>query len=169
MKKKILIIGLLFGLFSLTSYSQSDKKTDFKFPDYIGYVNDFEGILTQEQIKELNDLIKNHEKETTNEITIVTISTFEPYKTLFDYSLDLANYWEIGKKDKNNGIAIVFGKQIRQIRIQVGYGLENKLKDDEAKRIIDNTIIPEFKNGDYYIGIKKGLLQIIDQVKRKEI
>lgn len=165
MKTKVLIIGLLLGLFSMTCYSQSDKKTDFKFPDYIGYVNDFEGILTQEQIKDLNEIISKHEKESTNEIAIVTIFSFEPYKTLFDYSLALANYWGIGKKDKNNGIAIVFGKQIRQIRIQVGYGLENKLKDDEAKRIIDNTIFPEFKKGDYFAGIKKGLLEIIDQIK----
>ncbi len=58
-------------------------------------------------------------KETTNEIAIVTISSFEPYETLFEYSLELGNYWGIGKKDKNNGIAIVFGQKIRQIRIQV--------------------------------------------------
>lgn len=165
MKTKILLIGLLWGLISLTGYSQSDKNPDFKFPDYIGYVNDFEGIFTQDQIKELNDIIAQHEKETTNEIAIVTITSFEPYKTLFDYSLALANRWGVGKKDKNNGITIVFGKQIRQIRIQVGYGLENKLKDEEAKKIIDKTIIPEFKKGDYYAGIKNGLLEIIDQIK----
>lgn len=165
MKTRVLLLGFIFALTTLTSYSQSDKKPDFKFPDYIGYVNDFEGLLTQEQIKDLNDIITKHEKETTNEIAIVTISSFEPYKTLFEYSLALSNYWGIGKKDKNNGIAIVFGKQIRQIRIQVGYGLENKLKDDEAKRIIDNTIIPEFIKGDYFAGIKKGLIEIIDEIK----
>ncbi|MEI7501285.1 MAG: TPM domain-containing protein [Bacteroidota bacterium] len=165
MNTRILLIGFIFVLTTLTSYSQSGKKTDFKFPAYIGYVNDFERILTQKQIKELNDIISKHEKETINEIVIVTISSIEPYKTLFDYSIALANYWGIGKKDKNNGVAIVFGKQIRQIRIQVGYGLENKLKDEEAKKIIDNAIIPEIKKGDYYTGIKNGLLEIIDQIK----
>lgn len=166
--KTRLLLGFILALITFSSFSQSDKKTDFKFPDYIEYVNDFEGILSPEQVKELNDIVTKHEKETTNEIAIVTISSFEPYKTLFDYSLALANYWGIGKKDKNNGIAIVFGKQIRQIRIQVGYGLEKKLKDDEAKKIIDYTIIPEFKKGDYFTGIKKGLLEIIDQIKMKE-
>ena len=165
MKTKTLLLGLIFGLISLIGYSQADKKNDFKFPDYVGYVNDFEGIFTQDQIKELNDIISKQEKETTNEIAIVSITSFEPYETLFDYSLDLANNWGIGKKDKDNGIAIVFGKQIRQISIQVGYGLENKLKDEEAKKIIDNIIIPEFKKGDFFIGIKNGLIEIINEIK----
>lgn len=165
MKTKTLLFGLIFGLISLIGYSQADKKNEFKFPDYVDYVNDFEGIFTQDKIKELNDIISKHEKETTNEIAIVTITSFEPYETLFDYSMDLANYWGIGKKDKDNGVAIVFGQRIRQIRIQVGYGLENKLKDEEAKKIIDAIIIPEFKKGDFYTGIKKGLIEIINKIK----
>jgi len=165
MKTKTLLIGLLFGLITLTSFSQVNKKINFKFPDYVGYVNDFEEIFTKEQIKELEEIIAKHEEVTTNEIAVVSIDSFEPYKTLFDYSLDLSNYWGIGKKDVNNGIVIVFGKQIRQIRIQVGYGLENMLKDEEAQKIITNTIIPEFKKGDFYAGIKKGLIEIINEVK----
>jgi len=165
MKTKTVLVGLLFVLITLTSFSQDSKKVDFKFPDYVGFVNDFEEIFTKEQIKELEDIIAKHEQVTTNEIAVVSINSFEPYNTLFDYSLGLSNYWGIGKKDINNGIAIVFGKQIRQIRIQVGYGLENKLKDEEAQKIIANTIIPEFKKGDFYRGIKKGLIEIINEVK----
>lgn len=156
---------LLLTIATLTCYSQSDSKTTFRFPSYIGYVNDFEDIFTEAQIKELNDIIAKHEKETTNEIAVVTISSFSPYETLFDYTLDLANYWRIGKENKNNGVAVVFGKEIRQIRIMVGYGLEGKLRDEEAKRIIENTIIPEFRNGDYFSGIKMGLLGVIDEIK----
>ena len=77
----------------------------------------------------------------------------------------MANYWGIGKENKNNGIAIVFGKQIKQIRIQVGYGLENKLKDEEVKKIIADIIIPEFINDDFFNGIKKGLIEIIAEIK----
>lgn len=162
---KTLLTALLFGCFVLTGYSQDLSKADVKFPNRLGYVNDFEGIFSSEQVKELNDLAANHEKETTNEIVLVTIGSYEPYPSLFDYSYALANHWGIGKKEKNNGIAIVMGKQIRQIRIQVGYGLENKLKDEEAKRIIDQIIVPEFKKGDYYAGLEKGLVEIINEIK----
>jgi len=161
MNRKTLLLGLFLIFISQTIFSQSD----FKFPDRIGYVNDFEGIFSNEQILELNSIIGKQEKETTNQIVIVTIKSFEPFETLFDYSLKLANYWGVGQKDKNNGITIVFGKQIRQIRIQVGYGLEKKLKDEEAKRIIDNVIIPEFKKGDYFVGIKNGLAEIIKEIE----
>lgn len=116
-------------------------------------------------MKELTEIMVNHAKETTNQICVVFIESFEPYETLFQYSLDLGNYWGVGQKGKDNGILIVFGKKIRQIRIQVGYGLENKLKDEEVKRIIDNTIVPESKNGDLFLGIKKGLLEIIEEIK----
>ncbi len=163
MKKSIIII--LFSFIVLVCYSQTKSKGKFNFPNYIAYVNDFEGILTKTQIVELNQIISKHEKETTNEIAVATIKSFDPYETLFDYSLDLANYWGIGKKGKNNGVTIVLGKQIRQIRIQVGYGLEDKLKDEEVKYIIDNTIIPEFKKGDFFNGLKSGLVEIIKEIK----
>lgn len=162
---KSLLLTFLFGLFVLTAFAQNQTTTDFKFPERIGYVNDFEGIFTPAQVKSLEELVVKHEKETTNEIAIVTIMSYAPYPSLFDYSFALGNDWGVGKMDKKNGIVIVMGKQIRQIRIQVGYGLENKLKDEEAKRIIDTTIVPEFKKGNYYAGLEKGLTEIIKEIK----
>lgn len=159
--KTTYILYLIF----LISCSGTDKKTKNNLPDYTGCVNDFENILTKEQINDLTDIIIKNEKETTNEIAIATISSFEPYKTLFDYSLDLAKYWGIGKKNKDNGILIVFSKMIREMRIQVGIGLEKKLTNEECKMIIDSSFVPEFKKGDYYAGVKKGLTEIMNEIK----
>ncbi|UTW66691.1 TPM domain-containing protein [bacterium SCSIO 12643] len=164
MKLKI-ILTCLFAIVTLNFHSQSNSQPYFKFPDAIGYVNDFEGILKQGQIDHLNRMIVKHEKLTTNEIAIVTIESYAPYKTLFDYSLDLGNYWGTGKAGKNNGILIVFGKQIREVRIQVGKGLEDKLTNEEAKYIIDQYMVPKFKKGKFYTGIKKGLVKIMKEIK----
>ena len=60
---KKLFVAVLFGLISLMTYSQTLDKNDFKFPKPIGYVNDFEGIFTTEQVNELNDIIKVHKKK----------------------------------------------------------------------------------------------------------
>lgn len=163
--KRLFFLLLLTSLTLNFIFCQGDKKTNFKFPEPLGFVNDYEKILSNVQIDTLTSLIKTHQEKTTNQIAIVTIDSFAPYKTLFDYSLDLFNTWGIGTKEKNNGVAIVFGKKIRQVRIMVGYGLEKKLKDEEAKRIIDITMIPEFKNGDFYTGIKNGLLEIIKEIE----
>ena len=101
MIKRTLLIGFFITIISSLIFSQNKKPVDFKFPDYVGYVNDFENIFTNDQIKELNDIIIRNEKETSNEIAIVTINTYKPYETLFLYSLDLSNRWGIGKKNKN--------------------------------------------------------------------
>jgi len=165
MKRQALILSFLFLTIIQNGFSQSDKFKDFEFPEPIGYVNDFEKLFTESQIKELTEIIVNHANETTNQIAVVTIDNYQPYETLFQYSYELAETWGVGQKDKDNGVVIVFGKKIREIRIMTGYGVENLLKDEEAKFIIDSTIIPEFKKGDYFLGIKKGLLEIIEEIK----
>ena len=165
MNRKILLIGFFILLISQICFSQTKNQPAFSFPENVGYVNDFEELFTEEQKAELESIIVQLENETTIEIAIVSITSYAPYENLFDYSLDLSNYWGVGKKGKNNGILLVFGMKVKQIRIQVGYGLEDKLTDEESKYIIDNIIIPEFRKGDVFNGIKKGLLEIINEIK----
>ena len=163
----ILLITASCGVFKK---SQSDKTADTKketstFPKPTGYVNDFENILTDAEEKELTTLIKELESQTSDQISIVTLTSLEPYDNIDDYSLDLANYWGIGQKDKNNGILIAIGKELRKIRIQNGFGIEKRLTDAETKRIIDEVMVPEFKNDKYFEGIKKGVEAIIQELK----
>jgi uncharacterized protein len=66
----------------------------------------------------------------------------------------------VGQKEKNNGVTIALCKELRKIRIQNGDGITPKLSDAATKVIIDKIIFPEFIKGDYYNGIKKGLLEI---------
>jgi uncharacterized protein len=128
-----------------------------------GYVNDFEKIIDNQTEKSLTNLIALHEGKTTNQICIVTIDNANAvFNGDFDkYSVWLANYWRVGQKGKNNGVLISVSKNLRKIRISVGYGLEKILPDKECKRIINTIIIPELKKGDYNKGIKNGLAEII--------
>ncbi len=165
MKIRFLLFGLLLFFVTHKSFGQLKKSPDFEFPQNVGYVNDFEEVFTPKQKEDLEETLINLEKETFIEITVVSITSYAPYDNLFDYSLDLSNHWGIGKKGKNNGVSLVFGMKIKEIRIQVGNGLEDKLTDDEAKEILDQIIIPEFKKGEVYLGIKKGLMAIIKEVE----
>ncbi|WOD45254.1 TPM domain-containing protein [Hwangdonia lutea] len=131
------------------------------FPLPMGYVSDFEKIFSERQISHLTKIITDYEQKTTREIAIVTISSIEPYGNMKDYSTDLANEWKIGKPEKDNGLIILFSKNLRQIRIATGTGTEQKLTDEICKSVLDNTIIPEFKKGHYYSGIESGLNQLI--------
>ena len=140
-----------------------DSIGDFPFP--IGSVSDYEKIFNENQIENLTKIITEYEERTTREIAIVTINSIEPYEDISDYSSDLANEWGIGKSESDNGLLILFSKKLREIRISTGYGTEKILTDMLCKKVIDETIIPEFKKGDYYSGIEKGMTELMKKWK----
>ncbi len=134
------------------------------FPQPVGYVNDFEGILTGEQVKQLTGLIKKLEQATTDQVAIVTLNSIAPYDNLDAYALDLANHWGVGQKGKNNGILIAIAPGLRQISIRNGYGIERRLTDAETKKIIGDVLIPHIRAGNYYEGLRECLEAIIKEL-----
>ena len=157
-------IGIPFTAYqSQKEWKEADSIT--KFPKPIGFVNDFEQIFTIEQRQLLEMKLTEYEKSTTREFVIITIDSIKPYENIKNFATDLSNEWGIGKKETNNGIAIVMSKSLRQIRISTGLGTEKILTDEICKNIIDQTIIPEFKNGDYYSGIEKGITELMSKWK----
>lgn len=130
------------------------------------WTNDYERIFTIEQIDTLNSIISKFEDETMNEIAVVTIDSNWTTTEKFD-SLILAihNYWGVGKKNKNNGIVVGLSAGLRRIRISNGYGIEAKLSDGDTKKIIDEIIVPYFRKGNYFEGVRQGLLAIMQKVR----
>jgi len=173
---KIFSLNIIFSIFFIcicicnsdaqTNNQSSDSNNySFQIPVPTGYVNDYAGLFSDEQKDSLANIIREHEKQTTNEIAVVTFDTLMIPRDSFDsFTLHLANQWGVGKKDKNNGVLIAICLKMHTIRIQNGYGIEKKLSDSETKEIIDSIIIPEFKNANFYEGTKKGVLAIIKKI-----
>ncbi|EAR00013.1 TPM domain-containing protein [Maribacter sp. HTCC2170] len=138
-----------------------DSIGDFPFP--IGSVSDYEKVFSEGQILKLTEIISSYEQETTREIAIVSVSSIEPYIDIQKYSTDLANEWGIGKAETNNGLLILFSKNLQEISISTGLGTEKILTDEICKKVIDSTIIPQFKNGKYLAGIEKGMAELTKQ------
>ena len=86
-------------------------------------------------------------------------------KEFDQFSLELFKKWGVGKKEKNNGVGIIFSSKLRKLRIEVGKGMESKLTNAEAKYIIDSLIIPEFKRSAYFEGTLKGLQAVIKEIQ----
>ena len=130
-----------------------------------GTVNDFEELFTPKQCSELDSIILKHTGETMNEIVIVTIDRPDVDTSNFEVFVSmLFNHWGTGNKSGNNGVIICIFPKLRRIRIDNGSGIDNILTSEKTKNIIDNIIIPEFKQGNYFEGTKKGLLAIIEQI-----
>ena len=104
------------------------------------------------------------EKETSNQLVVVTVPTLDG-QPIEDFSIKLAEKWKIGTKEHNNGVILLFSKEDRAMRIEVGYGLEGVLPDALAKRIIENEIVPRFKQGDFDGGVNRGVDSIIQATR----
>lgn len=169
---KIFLITLLISISACGNYSKTITKDSFinhkainKFPKPQGHVNDFESLLTLKEKLQLDSIINEFEKQTANQIVIVTIADVKPYKSLKDFTTDLGNYWGVGQAGLDNGLIITVSKNMRNIWIGTGLGTQIILTDEILKNIIETDIIPYFQNGDYFEGIKSGLLECINNWK----
>ena len=131
-------------------------------------VFDYESVLDSTQIKKLTELYINHEKKTTNQIALITTSSFGKDSTIEDYALARFNQMGIGRKDINNGLLIVYSGAHRQIRIATGLGTEKVLTNSIAQHIIDSVMIPRFANNETFPGIWNGSKAIIEFLERPE-
>jgi uncharacterized protein len=86
-------------------------------------------------------------------------------ETVDAFGIKVAEAWKIGQKNKDNGIIVVVAKQERKIRIEVGRGLEGRLTDLLAGRIVDLVIAPRFKRGDFDGGFTAGVSALIDATR----
>ena len=82
-----------------------------------------------------------------------------------EYGIKVAEAWKIGWKGKDNGVIFLVAKQDRKMRIEVGRGLEGKLTDLTAGRIVDLVVKPRFKRGDFDGGVVSGVHAVIDATR----
>lgn len=123
-------------------------------------VYDGAALLDSEIASQLESEIHEIELKTTAEVAVVTVSSLEG-KTIEEYANELYNRWGLGKQDTNNGVLFLVALNERRARIEVGYGLEPLITDSKAGLILDRDVIPEFKKGDYSLGIQQGTFSIL--------
>lgn len=155
--KKIIIFLLFIFSFLNADISQYFPKLDSR-------VIDEAKILSPNVKKDIDLILKEEEEKSSNQIVVVILNSLHDY-TIEEYSYQLGRYWQIGQKDKNNGVLLVISMDDRKIRIEVGYGLEGALTDKIAYEIINYTIKPNFKANQYELGILKAVNEIIASIK----
>ena len=125
------------------------------FPALTGRVVDGAGLLSAAEISELDAKLKAVEDSSSDQVVVVTVSSLQGY-SIEDYGLRLGNHWGVGSKELNNGVLLIVAPNERKVRIEVGRGLEATLTDALSKTIIDTSILPRFRTGDFAAGIKSG-------------
>ena len=160
-----LSVCLFLGLASQNLQGQNLPGQNLPKPS--GYVNDFAGVMKPEDAEEAGRLAAAVKEKTGAELAIVTIVSYAPYATISDYSIALAQAWGIGERGKDTGVLLLLAMEEREVKIEVGYGFEGAIPDSMAGRILDSTVIPSFREGDFSGGLLKGL-EVIASVVAKE-
>jgi uncharacterized protein len=126
------------------------------------------GIISEEQGAELEAMLDQFEQETSNEITVVIVDDLNGDEA-WHYASELGEKWGVGKADKDNGIIILVKptkeKGGHQVFISPGRGLEGAVTDISCGEIVDNELIPNFKKGDYFTGIKNAIVVLAKMAK----
>lgn len=157
--RKNIFLFLIFCFFSLTVWANLFRPSilgNESLPTLTGRVVDNAGILDVKTENKISAILESLEPD---QVVVATVSYLNG-KEIEEYALQLARYWGIGEKEKDNGILFLIAPNERQTRIEVGYGLEGTLSDVLAHNIIRKKVLPYFKRGDYQNGILSGVQAI---------
>jgi len=129
-------------------------------PALSAHVTDLTGTLSASERQALEAKLADWEAKTTNQLAVLIVPTTKP-ETIEEYSIRIAEAWKIGQKGKDNGAIFLVAKNDKQMRIEVGYGLEGELTDVASRRIIGDTVAPLFSQGKFAEGINAGVDRIV--------
>lgn len=133
-------------------------------PKLQGRVNDYAGILSPSTESHVEASLRDLERTDGTQIVVLTIPSLKG-DNLEDFSIRVAEQWKIGQKGLDNGAILLISKNDRQMRIEVGYGLEGKMTDLMAGRIIRDVITPYFRAGQYDRGVIEGVQAMVQLVR----
>ena len=126
-----------------------------------GWVSDMADILNSNTEQELNRIIAEQEQADGTEITVVTVPETAPADSPKAFATELFNHWGIGKAELNNGILFLISKGDNRVEIETGYGIAERLDNSTIGFIINQTILPEYKAGDFNRGTLEGTQALI--------
>lgn len=157
MKAALLTLALVLG-------GVAPVSAQVALPPFQGLVTDLTGTLTAQQQASLDEKLTAFEARKGAQIAVLIVSTTEP-EDIAQFGIRLADAWKVGRSAPDDGVIFIVAKADRTMRIEVGRGLEGALTDLTSRRIIDDTVAPLFRQGDYYAGLNAGLDQIIRVVE----
>ncbi|MBI9066205.1 MAG: TPM domain-containing protein [Salinivirgaceae bacterium] len=158
--KNLINIFLIF--LSIFGSTQSGFANDdiFKKPAKASLVMDNANIFNQQEINALKNKLNKFSNETSTQILVYTTSDLQGYDVA-DFAQRLGEEWKVGDKGFDNGIVIIFKPKTSdspgRVTIQTGYGIEPLIPDATANQIVENEMIPNFKQGQVYNGINQAV------------
>jgi uncharacterized protein len=132
------------------------------------WVTDTAGALSAGTVSSLNDTIGAFERTTGIEMAVVVIRSLDG-ASIEEAAAKLFAMWGIGKKDRDNGLLLLWSTGDRRVRVEVGYGLEGVLPDGKVGAILDAYVIPRFRSGEFDAGIVAGVSALLAAARNEDV
>ncbi|MCX8048466.1 MAG: TPM domain-containing protein [Methylohalobius sp.] len=133
-------------------------------PPLTGRVVDLAGVLEAEQKGDLERRLAAFEAEKGSQIAVLVVPTTQP-EPIEAYSIRVVEEWKLGRQGIDDGLLVLLAVQDRAVRIEVGRGLEGAIPDAVAKRVIEEVMLPQFRQGNLYAGLAAGIDKILGLIR----
>lgn len=144
------------ALLAVAALAAAQAAAEVPVPPLRARVTDLAGTLSEAERRDLESRLAAFEERRGTQIAVLLVPTTKP-EEIEQYSIRVAEAWKIGRKGVDDGLIVIVAKDDRRVRIEVGYGLEGAIPDSVAKRVIEEKIVPRFRAGDFYGGLRDGL------------
>jgi uncharacterized protein len=134
-----------------------------KIPALTRPVMDEAQLFSAPEVAQMESFIREVKAKTQAQFQVLTVSSLEGFP-IEEYSIKVTDQWKLGDAKRDDGLLLLIAPQDRQVRIEVGQGLEGTIPDITAARIIRNEIVPSFKQSDYAGGAYRALRQLAVQI-----
>lgn len=158
-----LIIALWTSLVLAFAAPATVRAADIKFPELTGRVVDDAHVLSADQQTLLTEKLKALEEKNGRQLVVVTLPSLQGQE-IQDFGYQLGRKWGIGQKGQNNGVLFIIAPNEHKVRIEVGYGLEPVLTDALSSVILQDKVLPKFRDGDMAGGIMDGTDALLEQL-----
>ena len=149
----IVVLGLSVCVHGQGTKTETDLYREGLHPQ--GAVSDWAGVFTPEQKAALEARLVAFQKANGAALVVVAVPSLKGGE-IGDFAVKLFEQWGVGEKGKDNGVLLLAAIEDRKLRIEVGYGFEGALTDGATGRIMDEHILPRFKEGNYAQGLSDG-------------
>ncbi|TLX61278.1 methanol dehydrogenase [Stutzerimonas nosocomialis] len=146
---------LTLGIVLLVAWAASALAQETGLPALTGRVVDQAELLDAQTEARLTQMLAAHEQATSEQVVVVTVPDLGG-RSIEDFGVALGRKWGIGQAGEDNGALLIVARDDRRMRIEVGYGLEDRLTDAQASIIINTLMAPAFRQADFAGGIVEG-------------
>lgn len=171
MKKLFSILFILFCCTVLSAAARSyriEEVPNVQLQNRLQFTSNPDNILSPGAVRTLDTLCYSLRHRALAQVAIVAVEQIDG-GDMDGFSNALFRRWGVGRSDSDNGLGILLVTGLRDVRIETGYGLEGVLPDAICRRIIENYMIPHFRNGDYDTGMIEGVRAVTAVLEGSEI